>query len=100
MLNRITLVRWEYLKPFNSVQTNELWLVLKMLQTICFQILYFIYMYEQDLVLNDLQGLICCKTPPTNPFNNGHFFAYCHLVSSISLLCKENAPIPTQVVEH
>ena len=29
---------------------------------------YSIYMYKQDLALNDLQGLICYKTQPTNKF--------------------------------
>ena len=29
ILNRITSVKGQYLKQFNSVQTNELWLVLK-----------------------------------------------------------------------
>ena len=28
--------------------------------------MYSIYLYKQDLTLNNLQGLICRKTQPTN----------------------------------
>ena len=31
MLNRIISVEYQYLQPFNCVQTNVLWLILKML---------------------------------------------------------------------
>ena len=36
----------------------------------CLEILYLIYMYKRDLVLNNLQGLICHKTKPnqTKPY--------------------------------
>ena len=30
----------------------------------CLQIMYFIYMYKEDLVLNNLQWLFCYKTIP------------------------------------
>ena len=32
----------------------------------CLEIIYLIYMYKEDLALNNLQGLICQKTQP-NP---------------------------------
>ena len=35
-----------------------------MLQTICLQIVYLIYMYKQDLALNKPYELICRKTQP------------------------------------
>ena len=55
----IIRVRQEYLKSFNWMHTNELWLFLKYyLQIIRLQI---IYMYKQDLILNNLHGLICHK---------------------------------------
>ena len=31
----------------------------------CLEILYLVYMYKQDLALNDLQWLICHKTQGT-----------------------------------
>ena len=37
-------------------------------QTIHLQIIYLIYMYKQDLALDNLLGLICHKTQPTNQF--------------------------------
>ena len=51
-----------YLKPFNCVQTNEHWLILKILPTN-----YSLknHMYKQDLALNKPQWLICHKTQPT-----------------------------------
>ena len=30
----------------------------------CFEIIYLIYMYNKELALNNLQGLICHKTQP------------------------------------
>ena len=33
----------------------------------CLQIIYLEYMFNEDLTLNDLQGLICHKTKPTKP---------------------------------
>ena len=45
----------------------SLWLALECyLQTIGLQIIYLIYMYKQDLILNNLPGLIWHKTQPTN----------------------------------
>ena len=38
---------------------------------LCLQI---IYMYKQDLALNNLQGLICHKTQPTNLNTCTHIF--------------------------
>ena len=35
-------------------------------QTIWLQTIHLIYIYQQDLALNNLQGLICHKTQPTN----------------------------------
>ena len=32
----------------------------------CLKIIYLIYMYKEDLVLNNLQCLICHKTKPNN----------------------------------
>ena len=37
--------------PLNKIKPNHI---------------YLIYMYKQDLALNNLQGLICHKTHPTN----------------------------------
>ena len=39
--------------------------------------IYLIYMYKQDLVLNNLQGLICCKTQP-NQTNDSCIQYYIH----------------------
>ena len=39
----------------------------------CLQIIYLIYMYEEDMALNNLQWFICHKTKPnqTNKRNSG-----------------------------
>ena len=57
------------MKPFNSLQTNELWIVGKLLSTnyLLTDNIYLIYMFKQDLVLNNLQGLICHKAQPIDP---------------------------------
>ena len=55
---KIVNVIKQYLKTF-VCQKN-----LKMLLTKCLQIIYSIYMYEEDLALNNLQRLICYKTQP------------------------------------
>ena len=44
---------------------HELWLVLKLLPTNYSFTNHIIYMYKQDLALDNLQCLICCKTQPT-----------------------------------
>ena len=36
----------------------------------CLEIIYLIHMYEEDLVLNNLQLLICHKIKPNQVFNN------------------------------
>ena len=49
------------------------------LQTIHLQIIYLVYMYKQDLVSNNLHGLICHKTQLTKqPFISSieEFFYY------------------------
>ena len=58
------------------MQTNELWFVFKMLPKDYSFInwIYLIYWYEQDLALNNLQGLICHKTEPTNQSNVKQIF--------------------------
>ena len=51
------------------MQTNELWLVLKLLPTnySFTNHIYLIDIYEQDLIaLNNLKGLICRKAQSTN----------------------------------
>ena len=46
------------------METNDLWLLLKMLPTnySFTNPIYLIYMYKEDLTLNNLQRLICHKT--------------------------------------
>ena len=53
-----------YLKPFNCMQTNEHGLAPKLLppKYSCINDIYLIYMYQQDLALNNKQGLIWYKT--------------------------------------
>ena len=72
MRNRINSVILEYLKPCNCVQTNELWLVLKLspINYLFTNYVYLIYMYKQDLALNNIQGLICHKTQPTDNYKS------------------------------
>ena len=36
---------------------------------ICLEIIYLIYMYKKDLALNNLQRLICHKTKPNKIFS-------------------------------
>ena len=36
----------------------------KVIYKMCSQIIYLIYMYKEDLALNNLQWLICHKTQP------------------------------------
>ena len=57
----------------NSYTQNQLTVCKKMssssfenfIYKMCLQIIYLIYMYKEDLSLNNLQGLICHKTQPT-----------------------------------
>ena len=51
------------------MQTNELWLVLKLLPTnySFTNNIYLIYIYKHDLALNNPQGLICHKTLTNKP---------------------------------
>ena len=49
----------------NCVQTNELSIVLKCSQqNFCLQKLHVWFMSKEDMVLNNLQWLICHKTQP------------------------------------
>ena len=58
-------IKYQYLKTFNSMQINELWLVNKYyLKSIRFHMIYLIYTYKQNLALSNLQGLMCRKTQP------------------------------------
>ena len=56
-------VKQKYLKPFKCVK-NELRLVQKSYQQNVFTNHIYLYMYKEDLVLNNLEGLICYKTKP------------------------------------
>ena len=52
----MVIVIQQYLKPFNCVQTNELRLIGKFYeQNVLKNHTYFIYIYKQDLALNNLQ---------------------------------------------
>ena len=56
------------MKPFNCMQTHELWLVENniYLQTICLQIMYLVLnIYKQNLPSNNPQELICHNTQQT-----------------------------------
>ena len=51
------------MKPFNSVKKKMNTGSFKnVINKMCLEILYLIYMYKEDLALNNLQGLICLKT--------------------------------------
>ena len=55
MLNTIV---WNQVKAFNCVQKNEL-IFKNVIFKMCLEIIYLIYMYKEDLALNNLQWLIC-----------------------------------------
>ena len=61
-----SLASQKYLKPFKCMQRkNELRSVYKFYeQNVYEQNIYLIYMYEEDLALNNLQWFICHKTKP------------------------------------
>ena len=51
------------------MQTNEILLIENFTYlSIRFEIFGWIYIERQNLALNDVQGLICYKTQPTNQF--------------------------------
>ena len=61
-------VIYQYLKSFNCVpQKISSGLFKNIKYKICLQIIYLIYMYKQDLVLSNLQKLICHKTQLNQP---------------------------------
>ena len=63
IVNRIICVRQKYLKPFNCVHKMSSGAFKKCsLQNVCRS--YLMYIYIQDLALNNLQWLICHKTQP------------------------------------
>ena len=88
MLNRINNVKKQYLQPLHCPQINDYsWIELflldrntwnnltvsekmnsgsfkRVIYKMCLQItyIYLIYMYKEDLALNNLQWLICHKT--------------------------------------
>ena len=59
IVNRIIRVILKCLKPFNSVHK-------KMINKMCLQIIYLIYVYKEDFSLNSLQLFIYNKIKP-NP---------------------------------
>ena len=58
------------MKPFNCVKKKKKKkkkssvLFKDVIYKMCLKIIYLIYMYKKDLVLNNLQWLICHKTKP------------------------------------
>ena len=56
----------------------------------CLQIIYLIYMYKQDLALNNLQWLICHKTKPKKhkEFMSLHFDFLYILFNNENLPCS------------
>ena len=61
--------------PFNCVQKISPCSFKNDINKMCLRIIYLMYMYKQDLTLNNLQWLICQKTKPnqTNYEENGIF---------------------------
>ena len=64
MFNWIVSDTYQYLETFNCVQKNELQLIQKYKQNVFTNPIDLIYMYKEDLALNNLQWLICHKTQP------------------------------------
>ena len=56
IVNRMIRIRYQYSKTFNWVPKNCY------LQNVFSNPIYLIYMYKEDLALNNLQWLICHKT--------------------------------------
>ena len=62
MLNSV-----KYLKPFNCVPKQMYSGSFKnVIYKMCLEIIYLIYMYKEDLALNNRQWLICHKSKPNN----------------------------------
>ena len=49
------------MKPFNFVQKMSSESFKNVINQMCLEIIYLIYMYKKDLALNNLQGLMCHK---------------------------------------
>ena len=57
---------------------------------ICLEIIYFIYMYKKDLALNSLQWLICHKTKPNQISHHIAYTFYSPVYCQFLLLCIVN----------
>ena len=62
ILEVILLCSNSLLLLFNCVQKNGLGSFKNVIYKMCFQIIYLIYMYKEDLALINLQGFICLKS--------------------------------------
>ena len=66
---------------------------------ICLEIIYLIYMYKEDLALNNLQWLICHKTQPTpNPIYLIYMFKEDLALNNLQwLICHKTQPTPNPI---